>query len=332
MNLKPVEYPSFILDEFAYIDKCCYDTCTMSWSSYKDPYWYDYTKNILAIPASSCGSGLWLSMYYYFETYGHQNLQIPFNWMPSLRNLYKTLPHQEEIEQVVVGDRSRLMIVDSDLECYSPGLLVYSNIGGFMHSRQFEKVLDFSYRNNMMLLLDAAHGHYLNYEKYLDHPAMLGMVYSFFTTKVVPLGEGGLILTKNRRFYEYCKDFMMYDTPNFALPGFNLRTSEMVSQKMKYLMHNEKAKDFLLRSRLEICAAYAEVCEEKSVSYKIPETPFTSDEISSNGYKFIISQPDLDLQELATTPVFKPFNAHVCPATYPHLNPPEVATRLQALL
>ena len=89
-------------------------------------------------------------------------------------------------------------------------VILLSHIGGIVNP-EIEAISELCQQNNVVLLEDCAHsfGATLNGR----HSASFGDagVFSFYATKAVPGGEGGIIATNNSELAELCSRFVIYD-------------------------------------------------------------------------------------------------------------------------
>ena len=84
------------------------------------------------------------------------------------------------------------------------GAVIIVHIGGII-SHKISKIVDLCKKMNVPLIEDAAHAHLSYRGKYTA--GTIGDIgcFSFFPTKVMTTGEGGIVSTNNKRFYEKMK-------------------------------------------------------------------------------------------------------------------------------
>jgi dTDP-4-amino-4,6-dideoxygalactose transaminase len=84
------------------------------------------------------------------------------------------------------------------------GAVIIVHIGGII-SNKISKILELCKQNNVPLVEDAAHAHFSL--KGMYRAGVIGDVgtFSFFPTKVMTTGEGGMITTNNKEIYEKMK-------------------------------------------------------------------------------------------------------------------------------
>ena len=98
-------------------------------------------------------------------------------------------------------------------------------------------------KNNIFLLEDAAHAHGGSIGKYIVGSIGDAACFSFYATKILTCGEGGLITTSNFNLKKKCSSIMSHgknsDSPLFVYSGNNFRLTEIqaviVLSQLKYL-------------------------------------------------------------------------------------------------
>jgi dTDP-4-amino-4,6-dideoxygalactose transaminase len=83
------------------------------------------------------------------------------------------------------------------------------HIGGHI-SFEIEKISEFCSDNDLYLIEDCAHAHGASFKGDTGGSWGLGGAYSFYATKTMPLGEGGMVCSKNQELLEWVKKFRNY--------------------------------------------------------------------------------------------------------------------------
>lgn len=109
------------------------------------------------------------------------------------------------------------------------------HIGGHI-AFEIEEIADFCRKNNLALIEDCAHAHGASFKGKAGGAWGLGGAYSFYATKTMPLGEGGMICSNNPDFLtwmEYYRNYgkhVEHGNVSYKLKnGFNYRMSEFVA-------------------------------------------------------------------------------------------------------
>jgi dTDP-4-amino-4,6-dideoxygalactose transaminase len=303
------------------------------------PYYQEsigpFIKNKSSVPVSSCGSALYALLAYQKYVLGKTHVIIQSNTM---RGVY-TVPKLLDME-VIVCDSSidpGLMAMDKAkmeemiLKLKQQNILektvtIYSVIGGYLASSYFE-IEKIHIENNIPLIVDMAHGHYLDSiieTRYAD------LAFSFYATKILPSGEGGLITCVHDDTIKWIRRFLAYDRFHYELNvGINLRPSELTSYFIYLLLNDDSFKQYFRDYRVAIADLYRQICLENGVAF-LDHTNAKD----FNGYKFIIFDDFEKVKSLnsiltkynPTSPVFsvhveskEPHLPHWCPPTYPSL-------------
>ncbi len=124
-------------------------------------------------------------------------------------------------------------------------------------------------------------------------------MFSFYATKAIPAGEGGVAVTNNKTVASILDDYVKYDRFNQVMDiGLNIRPSE-VQALLIYSVAKKAA--HIIKNKMDIASKYISVCEEISIPFIRQDS---ADNIG-NYYKFIVlsKQGDIsaDLPKLKTT-------------------------------
>ena len=102
------------------------------------------------------------------------------------------------------------------------------HIGGII-SKNILEIRDYCKNNNLLLIEDAAHAHGSVFDKFPAGSIGDAGCFSFFPTKIMTTGEGGMMVTSNKESYELAKDIRNYNKINgseITHLGYNWRMSE----------------------------------------------------------------------------------------------------------
>jgi dTDP-4-amino-4,6-dideoxygalactose transaminase len=102
------------------------------------------------------------------------------------------------------------------------------HIGGHI-SFDVEKIADYCRQNGIFLFEDCAHAHGASWNG--RKPGSWGDagVYSFYATKTVSTGEGGILVSGNDELVEYAKKYRNYGKFEHVVEGLNFRMSEFTA-------------------------------------------------------------------------------------------------------
>ena len=102
-------------------------------------------------------------------------------------------------------------------------------------------------KKNIFLLEDASHAHGGAIDKYTVGSIGDAACFSFYATKILTCGEGGLITTNNSNFKKKCSTIMNHgkgsDNSLFVYSGNNFRLTDIQAiialNQLKYLKKNK---------------------------------------------------------------------------------------------
>lgn len=131
--------------------------------------------------------------------------------------------------QFVDCNKSDLCISFDDMklkaEKYKPAAIWVVHIGGHL-AFEIEKIAEYCKAHDIILLEDCAHaaGASWNGKK----PGMWGDAgfYSFYATKTITTGEGGMLVSKHNGLIEHAKKFRNYGKFDYEVKGLNYRMTE----------------------------------------------------------------------------------------------------------
>jgi len=113
--------------------------------------------------------------------------------------------------------------------------IVVVHIGGHI-AFEIEKIAAFCKENNIHLIEDCAHAHGAKFNNKTAGSWGLGGAYSFYATKTMPLGEGGMICSNDNSFLEWLKYYRNYgkkvsngEVSYHISNGFNFRMNEVTA-------------------------------------------------------------------------------------------------------
>jgi len=119
---------------------------------------------------------------------------------------------------------------DFKLQCekFKPAGAWIVHIGGHI-AFDIEKISDYCSANNIILIEDCAHAHGASWEG--KKPGSWGDagIYSFYATKTISTGEGGILVSKHKELIEFSKQFRNYGKLEYKIPGLNYRMNEFTA-------------------------------------------------------------------------------------------------------
>ena len=113
-------------------------------------------------------------------------------------------------------------------EAHAPKAAVLVHIGGHI-AFDVERIADYCRDHGIFLLEDCAHAHGADWNG--RRPGSWGDagVYSFYATKTISTGEGGMLVADDADLLEFARAFRNYGKPDHAVSGLNFRISEFTA-------------------------------------------------------------------------------------------------------
>ncbi len=326
-----VTFPPALVDAYLNDVRRLMETGQVAESHYYRDAAKEYVKGRSSIPVASGGAAIYVLLAY--QKYAHQK-RIAIVQSNTMRALY-TIPSLLEMKPLVVDSTYEDFMAMSpealeralaDGSTRRDAVVVYSVIGGYL-APSFKRIAEICRRAKVPLVIDAAHGHYL--DGLVAEPDV-DIAYSFYATKILPTGEGGLITTASDAVHTWARRFLMYDRfENQMEVGLNMRAGELTALLVHRLMTDPSVVDHFRTARVEIANRLIDLCRKHGVRFLDP-----ANAAGYNGYKLVILDPHESVEKLrtgltehaATSAVFAtdvrggPTKLpHWCPPTYPSL-------------
>jgi dTDP-4-amino-4,6-dideoxygalactose transaminase len=153
------------------------------------------------------------------------------------------------------------------------------HIGGHI-AFDTERIAAFCRQRGIILIEDCAHAHGASWNG--KRPGQWGDagVYSFYATKSISTGEGGMLVTSNAGLIEFAKKYRNYGKFEHVVPGLNYRMSEFTAALGVVQVDRM---DEIAEWKNDIAQKYLDPMYEKRL--ELPEG------MGSGLYKYIIFEP-----------------------------------------
>lgn len=114
------------------------------------------------------------------------------------------------------------------IDKYKPVAVWVVHIGGHI-AFQIEEIAKLCKEKGIVLLEDCAHAHGASWNGKM--PCTWGDlgVYSFYATKTISTGEGGMLVTKNNQLLEFARKYRNYGKFDYTVEGLNYRMNEFTA-------------------------------------------------------------------------------------------------------
>jgi len=153
------------------------------------------------------------------------------------------------------------------------------HIGGHI-AFDSQRIADYCRAHGIFLLEDCAHAHGADWHG--RRPGTYGDagVYSFYATKTISTGEGGVLVSSNPDLLEFARSFRDYGKPDHQVEGLNFRMSEFTA-----------ALGLVQVERLEEIVAWKNEMARTVLDEEHPGRLRLPDGMTSGLYKYIVFDP-----------------------------------------
>lgn len=167
----------------------------------------------------------------------------------------------------------------SKVEKYRPAAVWVVHIGGHI-AFQIEEIAEFCRQKGIILLEDCAHAHGAEWNG--KKPGEWGDagVYSFYATKTISTGEGGMLVSRNGGLIEFAGKYRNYGKFDYKVDGLNYRMSEFTA-----------AIGCVQTDRLKDIVAWKNTYAKKRLDPKFSKKVIFPRGMTSGYYKYIIFEP-----------------------------------------
>ncbi len=326
-----VTFPRSLVDAYVADVRRLMETGNVAEAHYYRDAAREYVRGRSSIPVASGGAAIYALLAHRKYAEGRRVAIVQSNTMralytvPSLLDM-TPLVVRSSYEDFLAMDPDALERTLEDGVTRQQAVVVYSVIGGYL-APSFARIAEVCRRARVPLVVDAAHGHYL--DGLLAEPDV-AIAYSFYATKILPSGEGGLVVTASDQIHTWIRRFAMYDRfENQMKVGLNLRAGELTAALIHRLMTDPSVVDHFKTARVEVASRLIAACKEHGIRFLDPAKA-----AGYNGYKLVVLDPFEHVQQLGTaltehaptSPVFgtdvrggPTALPHWCPPTYPSL-------------
>jgi dTDP-4-amino-4,6-dideoxygalactose transaminase len=262
-----------------------------------------------AIPTASNGSGIVALLQIYKQYYDRNKVMIQSNTMYGVKTMVASGGYElvAYIDCCLESLMPSIKDVENTINSYNGNLneliILLSDIGGGVNP-DAEKIGAFCKHNDIVFIEDCAHSFGATLNGKCAGTFGDAGVYSFYATKAIFAGEGGVVVTDNEEIGNYIKGFTIYDRFDQKMPiGFNIRPSEIQALLIYSVV---KEYEEIIDNKTKIAEKYIEVCKTINIQF----IDQSQDNLKGNYYKFIIISPDKPIRELfpnirtTTSPVY----------------------------
>ncbi len=237
--------------------------------------WNEHNQTNYTVAFSSWTGGA-LSALEYFKVKGKTVLCPSNTFMATPLSAIKAGANVEFVD----CNRNDLCLSIEDLkikiEKYKPVAVWIVHIGGHLAFRT-DEIAKLCKEKNIVLLEDCAHAHGASWNG--KKPGTWGDagIYSFYATKTISTGEGGILVTKNKDLFEFAKQYRNYGKFDYKVDGLNYRMNEFTA-----------ALGCIQVNRLDEIIAWKNEYAKKYLDPGFPNRIIFPDGMISGYYKYIV--------------------------------------------
>ena len=254
------------------------------------------TKIKNAICVNSNGSGLVALLLIYKEYYGRTNVMIQSNTMYGVKTITKTAGYNLvnfidcKLQTLMPSFEDVKYAVNNHDKEINKLVIILSDIGGIVNP-DIEKIAKFCKEKNIILIEDNAHSFGSTLNKKFSGTFGNAGVYSYYSTKAIFAGEGGVVVTDDKNIADLMKDFIAYDRFKQKMNiGCNIRLSELQALMIYSVVKEYKE---IIKNKFEIASKYSKICQGLDIKYITQKNKL----MSGNYYKFTIISPHKNISE-----------------------------------
>lgn len=235
--------------------------------------------NQLPAVAMSSWAGAAMACLDYFKVKGHIVLCPANTFMATPLSVVKAGG------EVVFGDcnRSDLCLsyeaVAAAAEQHHLAAVWLVHIGGHI-AFDTPKIAEFCRRRGIVLLEDCAHAHGASWNGHRPGTWGDAGVYSFYGTKTISTGEGGMLVSRHPQLIEFARRYRNYGKPDYGVEGLNYRMSEFTA-----------ALGVVQVDRLDEIVAWKNADAATRLHPHFPRRVQLPDGMVSGLYKYIVFEP-----------------------------------------
>ena len=250
-----------------------------------------------AICVNSNGSGLVALLLIYKEYYGRTNVMIQSNTMYGVKTITKTAGYKLvdfidcRLETLMPSFDDLKKTVDNYKGELKKLVILLSDIGGIINP-DIKKIAKFCKEKNIILLEDSAHSFGSTLKKNFSGTFGNAGVYSYYSTKAIFAGEGGIVVTNDKIIGSLMKDFIAYDRFKQKMKiGCNIRLSEIQALMIYSVIKEYKE---IIKNKFKIASKYSKECDFFNLKYIKQDKNLNF----GNYYKFTIISPNKKISNL----------------------------------
>ena len=153
--------------------------------------------------------------------------------------------------------------------------VIIVHIGGHI-AFEINEISEYCQNKGITLIEDCAHAHGASFKGNAPGSYGIGGVYSFYSTKTLTVGEGGMLVSKDEELISFAKKWRNYGKPSYDVTGSNGRMNEVTAAFGVVQMQRAPQ---IMKFKIDLANKYDQIFEDKVV---MPEG------MISGYYKYIV--------------------------------------------
>jgi perosamine synthetase len=162
---------------------------------------------------------------------------------------------------------------------HRPKAAIVVHVGGHI-AFDIERIAELCRSEGIVLIEDCAHAHGAEWNGRRAGSWGDAGVWSFYATKTISTGEGGMLVSRHDDLLEFARAFRNYGKPEYAVQGLNFRMSEFTA-----------ALGVVQTERLEEIVAWKNAAARELLDPAHPARIELPDGMRSGLYKYIVFAP-----------------------------------------
>jgi perosamine synthetase len=168
---------------------------------------------------------------------------------------------------------------EAKAERHRPRAAVLVHVGGHL-AFESERIAAYCRDHGIFLLEDCAHAHGAGWDGRRAGTYGDAGVYSFYATKTVSTGEGGMLVSADDELLAHARAYRDYGKPDHTVPGLNFRISEFSA-----------ALGLVQTERMEEIVAWKNTVAREHLDARHPHRLVLPEGMVSGLYKYIVFSP-----------------------------------------
>ncbi len=235
-----------------------------------------------AIGTNSCTNSLFLCLKYFDIGQGHEVITTAMSFLGTSHAIERTGAKPVYVDVESETGNIDLSLIESAITPYTKAIIPVHLYGQMIDMKQLKRIAD---RHGLAIIEDACHA--IESERDGYRPGMFSdaACFSFYATKNMTAGEGGAIICKQQRMYEWLSKARIQGVNKHAAQRHGKRYQHYELDFLGYKFNMSNIQAALLVNQMDRLAKYLDIKQKISARY---EQAFTQ----TQGVDFPIALPE----------------------------------------